>query len=71
MPALEGAGAAPCCVQGVNPSWFKQELGEEASVELQTFPWAGGTDGAAGSCPSEAEDKNAPDPSIWGGIGVQ
>lgn len=50
---------------------FKQELGEEASVELQTFPWAGGTNGAAGSCPSKAEDKNAPDPSIWGGIGVQ
>lgn len=57
MPALEGMGAAPCSVQGVNPSWLKQELGKEALLERRPALVQGGPDVAAGSCLSGAGDK--------------
>ena len=60
MLALERVGAAPCCVQGVNPSWFKQELGEEAPLEHRPALAQGGPDVAAGSCLGGTGDKRCP-----------
>lgn len=47
-------------MQGVNPGWFKQELGEEAPSEHRSSLGQGGPHTAAGSCLGGAGDKRCP-----------